>query len=396
MDLFDYASELFNQHNELYVPGLGHFAQTRKSIYYNDGNLYPPVKQTTFDHNPAEENDELISYFATKKRISPASAKYFVDKLVGQLKEQANTGESEFADLGTFYTSNGALSFKPRHTNEENDPLVFGYAPVSFFKLADRTDKPTVTPPRPDDNFEEEKAATPVVLHKPNDTLTTEELKPQNTVNTGTEINMVMLTSSAGRDQQNGTSALLWTLYSVLTMIVIGALLWYYNTHTMANEKVNAENNPVNQSYNNQKAKVKIAAASKADLDTATANKALSDDSAAAIANAKALAKPPAEEPALHPASTPAAEIFKNSWVVAGGQNNNYAGAGRLLTRYHELGYPNARMIDSVKKRDYFIYRVVFGFYDTKQQAINARRQLLKDGKLKPKYITVQPTNKEQ
>lgn len=395
MDLFDYAGELFNRHGVLHVPGLGHFAKIRKSSYYSDGAIHPPLNQINFQYNAGDENDELVSYFATQKRISPASARYFVDKLVTQLKEQANTGEFAFADLGTFYTDNGTLAFKARQSSPENDPALFGLAPVAFEKLAERKDRPVTRLPRLEEHIEPEQAI-PMV---PENTAASQpqadnQPRQKDTEVYGSSNDIIILNSSLGRDPESGISAMLWTLYAVVAMAIVGAFLWYYNTHNLANEKVNAENNPVNQSYNAQKAKSKTAGAAGADLDTAT-NKALSADSAAALSKNKAVAMP-VQAPQVNTNNIPAPELFKNSWVVSGGQNNNYAGAARLVTRYRSQGYPQARMIDSVKKKEWFIYRVIFDFYDTKQQAIAARRQLLKDGKLNAKYITVQPTIKDQ
>ena len=394
MDLFDYASELFDQTGHLHVPGLGHFAKTRKGSYYAEGSLHPPVNQISFKQSVDEHNDELVSYFAREKRISPASAKYFVDKLVEQLKSQATTAEANFADLGIFYTENGVLAFKPKQTNTENDPSLFGYAPVALPKLADRKNEAVAPKPRLEEQDIDAQAG-PEAINNPviaENLGVSDQPKLSVTKPAGSGEPVIILNSSLGRDQEKGTNPLLWTLYVVLAMAVIGVLFWYYNTHNLANEKVNSQNNPVNQSYNIEKAKVKANATVDPVIDT-TNNQAASGDTVQTVVSqqTKQVLQPPAKTTIL---ANSAPETFKDSWVISGGQNNNYAGATRLLARYRGQGFPQARLLDSVKKKEWFIYRVIFGFYDTKQQALAARHQLLRNGKLNTKYITVQPTNK--
>jgi hypothetical protein len=136
MNLADYLSELLGQHDEVSVPGLGYFVRLRINAYYNDkeGIFYPPYHQVKFVPQAREDDDTFVQYVADKKNISLASSKYFAEKFIGKLREDAARGKYLFADLGLFYTEQDRLIFKP---NEKiaADPAFYGYPQVSLDKL---------------------------------------------------------------------------------------------------------------------------------------------------------------------------------------------------------------------------------------------------------------------
>src|ERR1700744_4003433 len=105
MNLADYLSELLSQHDEVSVPGLGYFVRTRVNAYYDEreGLFSPPYHQVKFTPQP-KDDDTFVQYVADKKNISLASSKYFAEKFISKLKEQALAGKYLFADLGLFYT----------------------------------------------------------------------------------------------------------------------------------------------------------------------------------------------------------------------------------------------------------------------------------------------------
>jgi hypothetical protein len=135
MNLADYLSELLGQYDEVSVPGLGYFVRERINGYYNDtdGKFYPPYHQVKFV--PQIKDDDIFAqYVADKKNISLASSKYFAEKFVSKLREQAATGKYPFADLGSFQTDQDQqLIFKP-YDRIVADPAFYGYAPVSIYK----------------------------------------------------------------------------------------------------------------------------------------------------------------------------------------------------------------------------------------------------------------------
>ncbi len=136
MNLADYLSELLGMYDEVSVPGLGYFARTRVNAYYNEreGRFYPPYHQVKFVPQ-AKDDDTFTTYVADKKNISLASSKYFTEKFVSKLKEEASKGKYLFADLGLFYLEQGHLTFKP-NDKISADPAFYGYPQLSVSKSA--------------------------------------------------------------------------------------------------------------------------------------------------------------------------------------------------------------------------------------------------------------------
>jgi cell division septation protein DedD len=136
MDIANYLSELLGQHGEISVPGLGYFVHVRVGAWYNDAErkFYPPGYKIQFDPQTLDGDDTLTKYIAEKKKISLASSKYFTDKYIGALKQEAALQEVPFADLGWFFTDKGKIAFKSKISNNDNASF-YGYAPVSIKKL---------------------------------------------------------------------------------------------------------------------------------------------------------------------------------------------------------------------------------------------------------------------
>jgi cell division protein FtsN len=134
MDVGFYLGELLMQQNEVSVPGLGYFALTRMSSYYdeNRGRFYPPHHQVQFDTQTIDD-DDLAEYIARKKNISVASAKYFTEKYISDLKQEALTGMFAIGNLGWFYTDNDQLAFKPANKIVD-DTIFYGYEAIQINK----------------------------------------------------------------------------------------------------------------------------------------------------------------------------------------------------------------------------------------------------------------------
>ena len=135
MNLADYLSELLGQQDEVSLPGLGYFVRERVNGYYDekDEKFYPPYHHVKFVPE-LKDDDTFAQYVANKKNISLASSKYFTEKFVSKLKEDAAKGKYPFSDLGSFYTDQDQLVFKP---NEKiaSDPSFYGYPPVNISKV---------------------------------------------------------------------------------------------------------------------------------------------------------------------------------------------------------------------------------------------------------------------
>jgi len=153
MNLADYLSELLGLHDEVNVPGLGYFIRNRVNAYYNDseGRFYPPYHQVKFVAQP-KDDEVFAQYVADKKNISLASSKYFVEKFITKLREDASKGKFLFADLGLFQSDLDQLVFKP---NERipSDPAFYGFPPIDIFKatqpLSVDMKKPVLAPDQP-------------------------------------------------------------------------------------------------------------------------------------------------------------------------------------------------------------------------------------------------------
>jgi hypothetical protein len=141
MDVSLYISELLKKNGEITVPGLGFLVRARKSAYYNDaeGKFYPPYHQTLFDPQDIED-DTLPQYVADKKNISLASAKYFIEKYIESLRQDALVKQVEVADLGWFYMDQAVMSFKANDALTEDGGL-YGYPQVEVHKHGQKTGK---------------------------------------------------------------------------------------------------------------------------------------------------------------------------------------------------------------------------------------------------------------
>jgi hypothetical protein len=151
MDVGFYLGELLMQQGEVSVPGLGYFVQVRVSGYYNDAErkFYPPYHKAEFDVQSIDD-DSLAEFIANKKNISVASARYFCEKYITNLKQQAAITEVQIGNLGWFYTELSQLTFKPADKIID-DTIFFGFEPISINKINDL--KPAEERPKVELNY---------------------------------------------------------------------------------------------------------------------------------------------------------------------------------------------------------------------------------------------------
>jgi len=139
MDLSVYITELLNEHGNISIPKIGVFKQVRQRGYYNadEGKLYPPYFQTEFKQQ-AVEDDSLLQYLTARSKVSASSAKYFMDKYLQNILQQAEIGEVMLGKLGWLSKEDETLSFRAAITGDKSS-AAFGFEPVSI--------KPELIPP---------------------------------------------------------------------------------------------------------------------------------------------------------------------------------------------------------------------------------------------------------
>jgi hypothetical protein len=162
MDIAYYISDLLGQQGELTVPNLGYFVQIRMPAYYDNQakKFFPPHYSVQFDPQTIEEDDSLANYITGVKNISLASAKYFIEKYIANLKSQAVVEEVPFAQLGAFNSDGLKLSFVS--TTKMDDPAFFAFRPLEAYRVGDAKRVAS----RPDPAFETPKP-TPVLAPTP-------------------------------------------------------------------------------------------------------------------------------------------------------------------------------------------------------------------------------------
>jgi len=156
MDLSVYITELLNEHGTISIPHIGVFTQVRKRGYYNtdEGKLYPPYFQTEFEQKPVAD-DRLLQHLIEKSKVSAASARFFMDRYVQNILQQAELGEALIGKLGWLSKDFDTLTFRPA-VNEDASSAAFGFAPVSIntetgpiaeqLPVEPQTEVPPVTP----------------------------------------------------------------------------------------------------------------------------------------------------------------------------------------------------------------------------------------------------------
>ncbi|MFD1255806.1 SPOR domain-containing protein [Mucilaginibacter terrae] len=132
MDLSVYISELLNEHGTISIPQIGVFKQVRMRGHYNadEGKLYPPYYQTDFEFKPVDD-DSLLHYITQKSKVSPNSAKYFLDRYLHNILQQAEIGEVLLGRIGWISKEGELLQFRPAPAVTANT-AAFGFAPVSI------------------------------------------------------------------------------------------------------------------------------------------------------------------------------------------------------------------------------------------------------------------------
>jgi hypothetical protein len=133
MDLSVYISELLHRQGMVNIPQIGIFRQVKMRGYYNaeEGRLYPPHYETEFEYQPKSNDDSLLQYVISRSQVSAASARYFMDRYLFNLLQQAEVNEVMLGKMGTLVKKNKALHFKPALA-ATSGTAPFGFTPVEL------------------------------------------------------------------------------------------------------------------------------------------------------------------------------------------------------------------------------------------------------------------------
>jgi hypothetical protein len=133
MDLSGYISELLSETGTISIPQIGVFRQIRVHGYFNadEGKLYPPSYQIQFEQQPVTD-DTLLQYITAKSKVSASSAKYFVDRYLHNILQQAEIGEVMLGRLGWLSRNEDhTLQFRPA-VAQGSQVAGFGFTPVAL------------------------------------------------------------------------------------------------------------------------------------------------------------------------------------------------------------------------------------------------------------------------
>lgn len=430
MDIAYYISDLLAQQGELTVPSLGYFVQIRMAAYYDnqEKKFYPPHYSVQFDPQIIDEDESLANYIAASKNISQASAKYFIEKYITNLKSQAVVEDVPFGNLGTFSSDGLKLTFKSATKND--DPAFFGHPAISVNRIGDNQPaRTTATAPIPAVTASADTTATSTPANAaPEPTKNIPPPSPAPAV-------MAPLNSTPPQEEvyeDEPRKVGIWIALAVIVValaIAAGAIYKYkpelfrkltfqkpkapvekpvaaYKTDTVAdfpkdtltqnvpiqNDTVNVDTVNISQKGTKKTttlAKVRNAipaGARQADAanakDAEKQQAAIPDHKEPAAANKKAPVITTPSQVTQQPAiASGTSDVAKGSWVIYGGAFPTRRSAERSLSVYHSNGLPQARLLsDKVKEGNN--YKVIFGVYTTKAEAQAADKTIKKSHKI--------------
>jgi hypothetical protein len=130
MDIAVYINTLLEQHQTVVVPGLGTFYRSRVDGFFNPEELkfYPPSLQIQFEQK-YNEDEALAELISADRHISAASARYFIESYINNIRQQALQTKVPFAGLGTFKAEAETLIFDPE---PGYDDQFYGLEPVTL------------------------------------------------------------------------------------------------------------------------------------------------------------------------------------------------------------------------------------------------------------------------
>lgn len=408
MDVAYYISELLGQHGEINVPGLGFFVQLRVDGYYNntENKFYPPGSRVHFDPQYLDD-DILVQHIADKKKISLASSKYFTEKYISNLRHEAMAKDTPLGDLGWMYFEGSKLRFKTAEVLEV-DPAFYGYPQIELDKLGgtsifdqietERTandykyeQEPATAPPAPE--LKDEPIAQPEeyfipqpAVYEPQPETNTPPTEvytpaPTYTPQPEPEVEEDFIFQGKGYDDEDDdyrprSYAWLWITLLVLIVLAAGGIfaLYKYKPATFNRLKGIILHTP---------------AAIPAPVKHDTIKKATTVDTtkkAVIIDTTTKTVSVPA--PAQNGAPS-TIDSTKVRYEVIGTSAKTIAGANKAVENYKSLGI-DAHILTGQGTGP--LKKVSLGTYTSRNEAEDARKKLIKSGKVRSDIYT-QPIN---
>jgi cell division protein FtsN len=355
MDVGYFISELLGQHGSVAVPGLGYFAHTRVSGYYNDaeGKFYPPGYTVKFEAD-ATSDETLAVYIAGKKNISLESASYFIEKFAGNIKSQAETGEAAIADLGWFYKQEGQLLFKPNN-NLNTDPEFFGYPAVTLNKISIQ---PVAAEPEEAVDIPVE-APAPVVLEQ-------EEVPRQIETSEAQEVYIAEET-----DKKRNNTTIILIVLGVLLVALVVFLVSRYNPSLFNREKLTPA----------AAAKDTVVRSKATPLAADTAKTDTTDHDTMLVVK-----KAGGKDTSIKITTRVNDSIPLPRYEIMGGSFKDLKEATWSIGNYKKLGV-TARVAEGVPGKR---VKITLGTYKTRAEAESARKDLIKKNKVSKDIYTLE------
>lgn len=365
MDVGYFISELLGQHGDVSVPGLGYFVHTRINGYYNEpeDKFYPPRYDVQFDPQFIDD-DSLAQHIADNKKISLASAKYFKEKYVANLKYLAATGETAVADIGWLSMDDQKLVFRTNN-DIDTDPEFFGLPAVKMYKLGQqpaKVDEPVDEPaPLPEPIMEGEQQFETAEEH---------------------EAYLVQLTSKRKRK----------TLWVFITLAVLLTALIYFLYSKYDRSVFNLEETKTKAKKDSvaRKPKKRVVAM----LDTN--KKVIGGDTIEIVKRNEGLKQYVTQvdtsrnkKPAIVAAAPAVAKdsIAGPHYEILGGSFKTIAQANAAIDNYKKMGF-DARILNNVPGKN---RKITLGTFATRAQAIAGQQKILNTGKLRAAELYIQP-----
>jgi hypothetical protein len=384
MDLANYIGELLELYGEICVPGLGCFVKTHTNAYYNeqDHTFYPPSKRVIFDPQTIED-DTLVNYIASKKKISNTSATYFVEKYISNLKEQISLYEVAFTDIGWLYSENLKLVFKAKDHLEPADPDFFGYAPLKVYKVGSAPafpadagfalKEPSNAPVTgaenapPEINVTEKADPSPATIREMllrNQTVTEVAAPKEEVGNTA----MANPEPAEAEVEQTKRSFSIWLIVATVIVVLAGALGALYLYKPVLFGQLLPVRNP--KAAAPVVMPVKKVDTIKKHADTAIKPMPIADSS-------KTVAPP-------------ATDLTKvKHYEILAGSFKLLTKANSEKKKFEDLGF-KPHILDHVQSTR---YQISLGTYLTREEAIKEENNLVNSGKVQKEKLFIQPIN---
>lgn len=333
MDVAAYIKELLYSGQLVYVPGLGTFSKRKTSVVYNEGqqSFYPPKNSIDFVEEE-KQDDKLENYISKQKNISATAANYFIEKFVGQLKNDALNKNLPVKEVLFPAENETSAENKKADTvfNEEN----FGLPPVRISAL------------KKIPGFAEKEAAT-----KENDA---------ENFYTAFSVNALEEKEESKPKRSTGFWASVFLLLLICLLGIYALYLYYpdlFSRFNQDNPSVVITPKPVDTVN-----KLPVIAENQPEKDTAKA-KIVTDTPAALVE--KAVTKPAAKIPAVVETADPDL-VEKSPYEIIGAAFKTLTGAKTFLKQLKAKGMHRAKILNNTHGKATLI---TFGSFEDKQTA---------------------------